>query len=225
MENLLISACLLGVQCRYDGGSKPVMPTVALMEQYHLIPICPEQLGGLPTPREPSERRADAVVSRSGADVTAQFRRGAEQALHLAKLTAEVTHNHPEGIKGAQATAAVMFLARTGSSKADIRTYVEREFGYDLSRSCDEIRPDYHHVESCQETVPQAITAFLESADFEDALRTAVSLGGDSDTLAAITGSIAEAFYGVPEDLKAECRRRLTPELESLLLAWEARAA
>ena len=142
-----------------------------------------------------------------------------------AELTAEVTHNHPEGIKGAQATAAAMFLARTGSSKADIRTYVEREFGYDLSRSCDEIRPDYHHVESCQETVPQAITAFLESSDFEDALRTAVSLGGDSDTLAAITGSIAEAFYGVPENLKAECRRRLTPELEALLLAWEARAA
>ena len=86
MENLLISACLLGVQCRYDGGSKPVMPTVALMEQYHLIPICPEQLGGLPTPREPSERRADTVVTKSGADVTAQFRRGAEQALHLARL-------------------------------------------------------------------------------------------------------------------------------------------
>ena len=105
-----------------------------------------------------------------------------------------------------------MFLARTGSSKADIRTDVEREFGYDLSRSCDEIRPDYHHVESCQETVPQAITAFLESADFEDALRTAVSLGGDSDTLAAITGSIAEAFYGVPDDLKSECRHRLTPK-------------
>ena len=118
----------------------------------------------------------------------AELAKKLEQALHLAKLTAEVTHNHPEGIKGAQATAAAMFLASTGSSKADIRTYVEREFGYDLSRSCDEIRPDYHHVESCQETVPQAITAFLESADFEDALRTAVSLGGDSDTLAAITG-------------------------------------
>ena len=86
MENLLISACLLGVQCRYDGGSKPVMPTVALMEQYHLIPICPEQLGGLPTPREPSERQGDAVRAKSGADVTAQYRRGAEQALHLARL-------------------------------------------------------------------------------------------------------------------------------------------
>ena len=150
---------------------------------------------------------------------------GSAMRVSAAAELAEVTHNHPEGIKGAQATAAAMFLARTGSSKADIRTYVEREFGYDLSRSCDEIRPDYHHVESCQETVPQAITAFLESSDFEDALRTAVSLGGDSDTLAAITGSIAEAFYGVPENLKAECRRRLTPELEALLLAWEARAA
>ena len=86
MENLLISACLLGVQCRYDGGSKPVMPTVALMEQYHLIPICPEQLGGLPTPREPSERQGCAVVMKSGTDVTAQYRRGAEQTLHLARL-------------------------------------------------------------------------------------------------------------------------------------------
>ena len=83
MENLLISACLLGVQCRYDGGSKPVMPTVALMEQYHLIPICPEQLGGLPTPRSPSERQGDRVVSRQGRDVTAEYRRGAEEALRL----------------------------------------------------------------------------------------------------------------------------------------------
>lgn len=112
-------------------------------------------------------------------------------------------------------------LARTGHSKAAIKSYVEREFGYELSRTCDEIRPAYRHVESCQETVPQAITAFLESTDFEDALRTAVSLGGDSDTLAAITGSIAEAFYGVPDDLKSECRHRLTPELAELLQTWE----
>lgn len=144
-----------------------------------------------------------------------------EEVLHLARLTAEVTHNHPEGIKGAQATAAAIYLARTGHSKADIKAYAEREFGYDLSRTCDEIRPTYHHVESCQETVPQAITAFLESTDFEDALRTAVSLGGDSDTLAAITGSIAEGFYGVPEDLKQECRQRLTPELTEILLAFQ----
>ena len=94
-----------------------------------------------------------------------------QEALHLAQLTAEVTHDHPEGIKGAQAVAAAIFLARTGHDKAEIKAYVEREFGYDLSRSCDEIRPTYHHVESCQETVPQAIIAFLESTDFEDALR------------------------------------------------------
>ena len=135
---------------------------------------------------------------------------------------AKVTHDHPEGIKGAQATAAAIFLARTGHDKAEIKAYVEREFGYDLGRSCDEIRPTYHHVESCQETVPQAITAFLESRDFEDALRTAVSLGGDSDTLAAITGSIAEAFYGVPEELWQECRKRLTPELAAILHRWES---
>ncbi len=140
-----------------------------------------------------------------------------EEALHLAQLTAEVTHDHPEGIKGAQAVAAAIFLARTGQSKAEIKAYAECKFGYDLNHTCDEIRPTYHHVESCQETVPQAITAFLESSDFEDALRTAVSLGGDSDTLAAITGSIAEAFYGVPEDLKQECRKRLTPELAEIL--------
>lgn len=143
------------------------------------------------------------------------------EALHLARLTAEVTHDHPEGIKGAQATAAAIFLARTGHSKVNIKAHVEHEFGYNLSRTCDEIRPVYRHVESCQETVPQAIIAFLESAGFEDALRTAVSLGGDSDTLAAITGSIAEAFYGVPEELKQECRQRLTPELAGILQKWE----
>ena len=144
------------------------------------------------------------------------------ETLHLARLTAEVTHDHPEGIKGAQATAAAIFLARTGHGKEKIKAYVERKFGYDLSCTCDEIRPTYHHVESCQETVPQAITAFLESRDFEDALRTAVSLGGDSDTLAAITGSIAEAFYGVPEELRQECRKRLTPKLAKILREWES---
>ena len=127
----------------------------------------------------------------------------------MARLTAEVTHNHPEGLKGAEATAAVIFLARTGSSKAEIKAYVTEQFGYDLSRTCDEIRPGYHHVESCQETVPEAITAFLEGESFEDVIRTAVSLGGDCDTLTAIAGSMAEGFYGVPEELKMECRNRL----------------
>ena len=146
------------------------------------------------------------------------------EVLHLARLTAEVTHDHPEGIKGAQAAAAAIFLARTGRSKAELKAYIERTFGYDLSRTCNEIRPAYRHVESCQQTVPEAVTAFLESTDFEDALRTAVSLGGDSDTLAAITGSIAEAFYGVPGDLKQTCLRLLPPELTGILLEWEKAA-
>ena len=105
-----------------------------------------------------------------------------DKTLEMAKVTAEVTHNHPEGIKGAQATAAAIFLARTGHSKPEIRQYVEQTFGCDLSRTCDEIRPTYHHVETCQQTVPEAIIAFLESTSFEDALRNAVSLGGDSDS-------------------------------------------
>ena len=123
-----------------------------------------------------------------------------ERTREVARWTAEVSHNHPEGIKGAEATASAIFLARTGKTKEEIKNYIINEFNYDLSRTLDEIRPNYHHVESCQETVPEAITAFLESTDFEDAIRNAVSLGGDTDTLACITGSIAEAFYGVPKE-------------------------
>ena len=144
-----------------------------------------------------------------------------DTVLQMAKLSAEVTHNHPEGIKGAQATAAAIFLARTGYSKAEIKEYTEILFGYDLNRTCDEIRPTYCHKESCQETVPEAIIAFLESTDFEDAIRNAVSLGGDCDTLTCITGSITEAFYGVPEELKQKCRTRLPDELEAILLRFE----
>lgn len=130
-----------------------------------------------------------------------------------AKATAEVTHNHTEGIKGAEATASAVFLARTGWSKEEIKEYVSREFGYDLDTTCDEIRPGYHHVESCQETVPQAIRSFLEGTSFEDVVRTAVSLGGDADTLTCIAASIAEAFYGIPDQIREEVRRRLTPDL------------
>jgi ADP-ribosylglycohydrolase len=120
-----------------------------------------------------------------------------EVLVRAAEYTA-VTHNHTEGIKGAQAIAAAIFLARTGSSKADIRQYSTENFHYDLSRSVDEIRPTYQFNESCQGTVPQAIVCFLESTDFEDAIRNAISLGGDSDTLACITGGMAQAHYGVP---------------------------
>ena len=144
-----------------------------------------------------------------------------EETRHYAALTAEVTHNHPEGIKGAEAPAAAIFLARTGASKEEIRAYIVREFGYDLSRTCDEIRPGYHHVESCQETVPEAITAFLEGTDFEDVIRTAVSLGGDCDTLTCIAGGMAEGFYGVPEELKEECRKRLPEDMRDVLARFD----
>jgi ADP-ribosylglycohydrolase len=127
-----------------------------------------------------------------------------EEVLAKAKQYTEVTHNHPEGIKGAQATASAIFLARTGKRKSEIKEYVQTVFGYDLSKTLDEIRPTYTFNESCQGTVPPAITAFLESRDFEDAIRNAISLGGDSDTLACITGGIAQAFYGRVPDFVAQ---------------------
>jgi ADP-ribosylglycohydrolase len=137
-----------------------------------------------------------------------------EKVLSEAKKSAEISHNHPEGIKGAQATALAVFLARSGDGKDTIRERIADEFGYDLDRTVDSIRPDYSFNESCQETVPEAIVAFLDSDSYEDAVRNAVSLGGDSDTLACITGGIAEVFYGtVPESIVTEVRKRLTPDL------------
>jgi ADP-ribosylglycohydrolase len=119
-----------------------------------------------------------------------------EEVLEEAKRSAEVTHNHEQGIRGAQATAAAVFLARTGSSKEQIRRYTEEAFGYFLDESLDELRPTYEFDVSCQWSVPQSIIAFLESTGFEDAVRNAISLGGDADTMACIAGAIAEAFYG-----------------------------
>ena len=139
----------------------------------------------------------------------------------MARRTAEVTHDHPEGIKGAEATACAIFMARTGSGKEEIREYICREFGYDLSRTCGEIRPGYRHVENCQETVPEAITAFLEGTGFEDVIRTAVSLGGDCDTLTCIAGSIAEAFYGVPVALEEACKARLPEDMREVLRRFD----
>ena len=144
-----------------------------------------------------------------------------EKTRHTARLTAEVTHNHPEGIKGAEATASAIFLARTGKNKTEIRDYIIKEFGYDLSRTCDEIRPAYRHIETCQQTVPEAITAFLEGNDFEDVIRTAVSLGGDCDTLTCIAGGIAEAYYGVPNALKRKCVKRLPADMTKVLRKFE----
>ena len=139
----------------------------------------------------------------------------------FAAASARVTHNHPEGIKGAQATAGAILLARQGKSKAEIRGYVESRYGYDLGRTLNEIRPGYRHVESCQETVPEAITAFLEGDGFEDAVRKAVSLGGDSDTLTAITASIAEGMWGIKPEIETAILPLLDPFLRESLDRWE----
>lgn len=126
-----------------------------------------------------------------------------EECKMLSRAVTEVTHNHPEGLKGAEATAVAIYLARTGFDKAQIGQYVKEHY-YDINFTLDEIRQSYEFNETCQETVPQAIEAFLESNDFEDAIRNAISIGGDSDTLAAITGGIAEAYYGISPQLKSE---------------------
>jgi ADP-ribosyl-[dinitrogen reductase] hydrolase len=141
-----------------------------------------------------------------------------EETLNAAKRSAEVTHNHPEGIKGAQATAASVYLARNGKSKEEIKKYVETTFGYNLNRTCDEIRPDYHFHISCQQSVPESIIAFLESTDYENAIRLAISLGGDADTMGAISGGIAEAYYGgVPDNIKDEVMKRLPEDFINVM--------
>ncbi|WP_061598406.1 ADP-ribosylglycohydrolase family protein [Streptococcus oralis] len=156
----------------------------------------------------------------------------------LARLSAEVTHNHTEGIKGAMATSDAIFMCRyyfggycgdyeqpindnPTECKRRIKEYIEKEYGYNLSQSLDDIRPTYRFNETCQYTIPQAIIAFLESKNFEDAIRNAISLGGDSDTLAAITGSIAEAAYGIPEWIKDKAYSYLAEPLKELLRRWE----
>jgi len=149
----------------------------------------------------------------------AWFANSLEEAERLAELSASVTHNHPEGINGAKATAAAIYLVRTGK-RASVKDYIQSKCGYDLSRSLDEIRPDYQFNETCQETVPEAITALLESEGFEDAIRNAVSLGGDADTLAAIAGSIAEAEYGIRHDTLTEGIRYLDDNLSAVINAW-----
>jgi ADP-ribosylglycohydrolase len=156
-----------------------------------------------------------------------------------AKLSAEVTHNHPEGIKGALAVTDAIFMCRfyaggygddignpinerltLSEYKKQIKEHIEQEHGYDLSQTLDAIRPSYRFNESCQETVPQAIIAFLENTDFEDAIRNAISLGGDSDTLAAITGSIAEAAYGIPKAIADKALSYLDAPLREVYERW-----
>ena len=149
-----------------------------------------------------------------------------EETLAEAEKSAACSHNHPEGVKGAQATAAAIFWARNGESKDFIRASVERKFGYDLSKNCDEIRPGYRFSEICQTTVPEALTAFFDASNFEEAIRLAVSLGGDADTLACIAGSVAEAFWGaasILNDWRQNALERLDARLKAVVDAFETK--
>ena len=143
-----------------------------------------------------------------------------KEAMTLARASAEVTHNHPEGIKGAEVTAGAIFLARAGATMEQIRGFAE--CFYDLDFTIDGIRPTYRFNETCQDTVPQAMEAFLESTSFEDCIRTGVSVGGDTDTLCAIAGAIAEAYYGLTPEERAAALDRLDPPLREVTLAFEA---
>jgi len=140
-----------------------------------------------------------------------------DEALALAEITASVSHNHPEGVKGAQAIATSVFLAKEGKSKQEIKAYVEQAFGYDLDRTAAEIRPNYHFDVSCQGSVPEAIIAFLEGNSFEEVIRLAISLGGDSDTIGAMAGAIAACVYPIPEEIALRCNEILTEDLRDIL--------
>lgn len=147
-----------------------------------------------------------------------------DEVLREAQRSAAVTHNHPEGVRGAQATALAVFLAHYGASKSELRHELTERFGYDLDRSVEEIRPGYAFDVSCQGSVPEAIICFLDSSDLEGAIRFAVSLGGDADTMACIAGGIAEAFYGgVPEVIEGEVRNRLPEDLLDIVDRFRAR--
>lgn len=147
-----------------------------------------------------------------------------EEAKALSKAVTEVTHNHPEGIKGAEATTVAIFLAKTGHSLEEIREHINANY-YPMDFTLDEIRDTYEFNETCQNTVPQALKAFFESTDFEDAIRNAISIGGDSDTLAAITGGIAEAYYGIPDEIKRDVPQYFkdSPELMDVVNAFYAK--
>lgn len=161
------------------------------------------------------------------AKLSEPFEEGLKLTEDLAKKSAEVTHNHPEGIKGAQATAVAIYYMRLGKSKNAVneckyilKNEIEKRYRYNLNFTLDKIRYSYDFNESCQGTVPQAMVCILESRNFEDAIRNAISIGGDSDTLAAITGSIAEAAYGIPEDIKEKAINYLDNEIKELYNKW-----
>lgn len=177
----------------------------------------------LVSPYEADQRPYNSYGNGSGMRVSACgfFAKTLDEALYLAELSAEVSHNHPEGIKGAQAIASAVFLARQHTPKEDMRTYIEQTFGYDLNRTCDDIRPDYEFDVTCQGSCPEAIIAFFDSHDFESAIRLAISLGGDSDTIGAMTGGIAAAYYGIPDKLARKALDYLLDDMIEVIVEFE----
>lgn len=145
-----------------------------------------------------------------------------ERTRVVARWTAEVTHNHPEGIKGAESVAAAIFMARNGASKDEIKKYIEDEFGYNLNRTLDEISPSYHHVEDCMRTMPEAFTCFLEADSYEETVRNVMYIGGDTDTLAAIAGAVAEASWSIPEDIIDSGMNFLSSDILDVVLKFKS---
>lgn len=213
--------------CPCPNGGYGEMFYVWLFMPWNLDAMCPmsyddadEPLYESPAGRVPYNSWGNGAAMRVSA--VGWFFDTLEETERVARISAEITHNHPEGIKGAQATAAAIWMARNGKSKADIKAYIESKYGYDLNRTWEYLNKTYDWDSSCQGTVPEAMIAFLESNDFEDAIRKAVSMGGDSDTLACITGGIAEAFYkDIPEYMIEATQIKFPPIFHKILDAMK----
>ena len=222
-ETLEESMVMFAKNCPCPNGGYGEMFYVWLFMPWSLKEICPRAFDEDYEPKYNSPMNRVAYNSwgnGSAMRVSAigWFFETLEETERVAKISAEITHNHPEGIKGAQATAAAIWMARNGKSKADIKEYIETKYEYDLDRTWEHLNQRYGWKSSCQETVPEAIIAFLESNSYEDAIRKAVSIGGDSDTLACITGGIAEAFYReIPSEMIEATQKVFPPVFNKIL--------
>ena len=230
-ESLEETMVLFAKNCACPNGGYGEMFYIWLFMPWSLKEICPKAYDedffpkyNSPDGRVPYNSWGNGSAMRVSA--VGWFFETLEETERVAKISAEITHNHPEGIKGAQATAAAIWMARNGKSKAEIKEYIETKYEYDLDRTWEYLNQRYGWKSSCQETVPEAIIAFLESSSFEDAIRKAVSMGGDSDTLACITGGIAEAFYGeIPEEMILETKRVFPQIFHKILDAMKINTA
>lgn len=230
-ESLEETMVLFAKNCACPNGGYGEMFYIWLYMPWSLKEICPKAYDedffpkyNSPDGRVPYNSWGNGSAMRVSA--VGWFFETLEETERVAKISAEITHNHAEGIKGAQATAAAIWMARNGKSKADIKEYIETKYEYDLDRTWEYLNQRYGWKSSCQETVPEAIIAFLESSSFEDAIRKAVSMGGDSDTLACITGGIAEAFYGeIPEEMILETKRVFPQIFHKILDAMKINTA